>query len=110
MNADRRKAFISEFLDTYCFAALRDKGIEYSRGEADVNSNFKRVGSAIGLDPVTVAYVYMAKHFDSISSFVKSRNTPSGESIESRLGDLINYALILACLLEEARPTPTEEA
>ena len=101
MNADQRARFISDFLDEHCHKVMEGKGAEYSRGEYDVNSNFKRVAEAIGQDPVTVAYVYLAKHFDSISNFVKTRSTPSGEPIMGRIGDAVNYLLILASLLEE---------
>lgn len=103
MTSDQRAKFVEDFLAKHTVSVMAGKGKEYSRGEDDVNSNFKRVGQSSGLDPLTVAYVYAAKHWDSISNYVKNRNTPSGEPIEGRLGDLINYMLILASLIEETK-------
>lgn len=101
MTADERARFIKAFLDRYCFDVLRTKGREYSRGEEDVNSNFKRVAVAVGSDQETVVFVYLMKHIDSIAHFVKTRTTPSGESIFDRIGDAVNYLLILASVIEE---------
>lgn len=101
MNAAQRDKFISEFLQTHSDAVLHTKGTEYSRGEEDVNSNFKRVAIAIGADPVQIAFVYLMKHLDSIAFYVKTRESPSGEHIYGRIGDAINYLLILAALINE---------
>lgn len=101
MNAETRKAYIEGFIENHVLAVLASKGSEYSRGEDDCNSNFKRVAEAIGLDPIKVAYVYLAKHLDSIANYVKTRETPSGEPIEGRLGDAVNYLMILGSLIEE---------
>lgn len=101
MNATERAAYIDDFMAN-CLGLLTNKGAEYSRGETDVNSNFKRVAAAIGSDPVTVAYVYLAKHLDSIANFVKTRETPSGEGIQGRLHDAVNYLAIMGSLIEEA--------
>ena len=100
MTGAERAKYIERFTEG-CLGLLRDKGMEYSRGEADVNSNFKRVAEAVGSDPVTVAYVYLAKHLDSIANFVKTRQTPSGEPIEGRLMDAVNYLAIIGALIEE---------
>lgn len=102
MKADERATYIENLIND-CLGLLADKGAEYSRGEADVNSNFKRVAEAIGSDPVTVAYVYLAKHLDSIASYVKTRETPSGEPIQGRIQDAINYLAIMGSLIEETK-------
>lgn len=102
MTANERAAYVQGFLDEYCLKVMGAKGAEYSRGETDVNSNFKRVADAVGSDPVTIAYVYLAKHLDSIANYVKTRNTPSGEPFEGRLGDAVNYLMILGSLIKEA--------
>ena len=100
MNAAQRSEYIDKLMQS-CLGLLKDKGLEYSRGEVDVNSNFKRVAESVGSDPVTVAYVYLAKHLDSIANFVKTRETPSGEPIEGRIADAINYLAIMGSLIEE---------
>lgn len=104
MTSEERATYIKWFDETYCAPLLKTKGEEYSRGEDDCNSNFKRVAQAIGSDPVTVAWIYALKHIDSISHYVKTRQTPSGESIEGRIGDAVNYLRILASLISETSP------
>lgn len=101
MNAKTRAEYIDRFMNN-CLGLLANKGSEYSRGEADVNSNFKRVAEAIGSDPISVAYVYFLKHIDSITNYVKTRETPSGEPIEGRLHDAVNYLAIIGSLIEES--------
>lgn len=103
MTATEREAFVKEFLDKWCMPVMQAKGGEYSRGEADVNSNFKRVAQDLGVAPEFAAWVYLRKHLDSIANFIKNPNTPLSEPIEGRLGDALNYILILASLIEEAK-------
>ncbi len=112
LEFNERAKFIEEFFNTHCKPIMATKGAEYSRGEIDCNSNFKRVADATGADALTVCYVYLAKHLDSIASFIKTRETKSDETIESRIGDAINYLFILASLIEEQKKpgTATEEA
>lgn len=100
MTNNERAEFIKAFLDKYCTSVLESKGREYSREEVDVNSNFKRVGEAIGAEPTKVAWVYTLKHIDSISTFIKTRKEGT-EPIAGRIGDAINYLFIIASLLEE---------
>lgn len=102
MTSTERAIFVEHFLEEHCHKVMAGKGAEYSRGEEDVNSNFHRVAGSVGTDSLTVAYIYAAKHWDSISNYIKTRKTPSGEPIEGRLGDIINYCLILAALIHEA--------
>jgi hypothetical protein len=88
-------------METYIFPVMKAKGMEYSRGEEDVNSNFKRAGQDIGLTPIKILYVYLKKHLDSIAYYVKTGQTKSNEPIQGRIGDAIDYLLILASLIEE---------
>lgn len=101
MTASERAAFVTAFLDTYCLPVLASKGAEYSRGESDVNSNFKRVAEGAGITPLKAAYVYACKHWDSISNFVKNPDTTLSEPLEGRFGDMLNYLLIMASIIKE---------
>lgn len=103
MLANERAEFIETFMQQYCKGVMETKGTEYSRGEEDVNSNFKRVAADLGMNPQQVLWVYMRKHLDSIAYFVKTGETKSEEPIEGRVGDAVNYLLILASLIEETR-------
>lgn len=82
------------------------KGREYA-GSADRLANFKRNAALSGVDPLTVLHVYMAKHWDSFSTFV--RDTQKGEvpelsePIRGRLYDLINYAVLAIALIEDGQ-------
>lgn len=101
MTAEERAEFIDSFLKKYCLDVLASKGAEYSRGEEDVNSNFKRAAQAVGSDQLKVVFIYLMKHIDGIANFVKTSTAPSGESIYGRIGDAINYLLILAASMKE---------
>lgn len=98
MNFKERAAVTQYLLDKYSYPVMRDKGAEYSRGEENCNSNFFRVGDALGRTPMEAAWTYALKHIDSVSNWVKNGcppNPPSGEPMEGRMGDIINYVLIL---------------
>lgn len=83
---------------------LRRKGADYTRGDADRLSNFKRVAKAVGLTSLQVWYVYASKHWDAISVYVKTGRVES-EGIAGRFDDLANYLMLGLALLAE----PEEE-
>lgn len=104
MTTTERAKFVQDFLETHCLPVMASKGAEYSRGEVDVNSNFKRVGEGLGISPLKAALVYAAKHWDSIVNYVKNDGKVNlSEPIEGRLGDMLNYILIIASLIEEEK-------
>jgi hypothetical protein len=93
-----------------------EKGVEYTQSEGALE-NFYRNAKRVGSDPVTILYVYLGKHQDSIESFVKKvrdyfthgdgdkmiiqMEARAGEGIRSRLDDIRNYYDLLECLLVE---------
>lgn len=81
---------------------LEVKGGEYA-GTEDRLSNFKRGAASTGCTPLQVAFIYAAKHWDSIASYTRNPNRPSSEPIEGRLDDLINYCLLIKGIIREAR-------
>lgn len=81
---------------------MSTKGKEYSRNEEDVNSNFKRLSAETGINSKQVLYIYLKKHLDAITYFIKENKVES-EIIESRIADAINYLFILASLIEEEK-------
>lgn len=103
MTPEKRHDIITKFL-AECVGLLNRKGEDYSRGEADVLSNFRRVSEDLGLTPKEVAWVYARKHIDSIAGYLKTGK--SSEPIRGRLQDLVNYLLIIWCLIEEEWPHP----
>jgi len=80
------------------------KGGEYS-GADDAFANFKRNAERMGLDPLQVWFVYTAKHFDSISTFIqdiaKGKVREYSEPITGRADDLIMYFIIFKALYQE---------
>lgn len=91
---------------------LRVKGGEYA-GSADRLANFKRGAALTGVTPLQCLFIYMSKHYDSVSTYV--RKDAAGvaqvlsEPIEGRLDDIINYCLLAKAIIKEAalaNPTP----
>ena len=76
------------------------KGQEYTQG--DRLDNFKRIAKELGIDPKQVLWVYLKKHLDSISSFIKTNKVLS-EPIEGRILDARVYLSLLRGLIEEEK-------
>lgn len=85
---------------------LISKGREYA-GDDDRLANFKRGAALTGVDPLTVLFIYMSKHYDALSTYVRDRQRGEtmpalSEPISGRLADLINYCVLAWALIEEA--------
>jgi hypothetical protein len=78
------------------------KGKDYSRGEEDTLSNFKRHAEALDITPFHVWAVYASKHWDAIMSFCKYGQVES-EPIDGRIDDALTYLLLLKGLIEDER-------
>jgi hypothetical protein len=87
----------------------RSKRPEYTIENADVLSNFKRVGEAIGVSPHVTAAVYARKHEDAIARIARNPMAETSEPVIGRFADRFNYlALQLALLIEEGYVTLPE--
>ncbi len=88
---------------------LTVKGGEYA-GSDDRLANFKRGASATGVNPLTVLHVYMNKHYDSFTTYVRDQQTGKSrelsEPMEGRLDDIINYCILAKAILAEAKFDP----
>jgi hypothetical protein len=91
------------------------KGREYA-GNEDRLANFKRGAANCGVKPETVLYVYLSKHIDSLSTFIRDLEKADTlgsvegkltEPISERIKDAINYLLLLHGLIEERRSQAT---
>jgi len=90
-----------------CKSVLLSKNKEYS-SETDRLHNFVRAGAARGRDPVTALDGMMLKHLVSVWDMIDkmefdSRYVPEKESIAEKIGDCINYLLLLEGLIEDRR-------
>ena len=73
----------------------RDSGQkEYAHGQEDVFANFRRVAKAIDSDMQKVLMVYLLKHIDGISAYVKGYKSQR-EDVRGRITDAIVYLMLL---------------
>ena len=83
------------------------KGEEYKRREDNQFANFERGAKALGLTREQVLMVYLSKHLDSITTFVKDQANPDtpvreyAEPITGRIDDAILYLLLLRGMVTE---------
>lgn len=91
-------------------AILISKGEEYA-GSADRLANFKRGATLTGVTSLQCCFIYMSKHYDSLSTYVKKDaqgfKQILSEPIEGRLDDLINYCMLMKALINEGENPPT---
>jgi hypothetical protein len=80
------------------------KGREYAN-DGDHLANFKRLGKTLGLPPEAVTLVFLTKHLDSISSYIRSLTGKdpytSSEPIQGRIDDAILYLILLKSVIKE---------
>jgi hypothetical protein len=73
---------------------------EYARNKDNAFANFERVGKSIGISREEVLMVYLLKHIDGISSYVKGHKSQR-ENIRGRLTDAIVYICLLWGMVED---------
>ena len=80
------------------------KRSEYAN-DVDVFENIKRgIGFSIfNTEPEQVAWSYATKHLESIASMLEKlpEEVPSNDLIEEKIGDAINYLIIIEGLLKD---------
>ena len=94
-----------------CYKTLAEKGEEYSR-EGDRLWNFKRAGEKRRKTPAEALLDMKVKHDVSIDDIVdgmKRGVLPSLETVAEKIGDSINYLLLLEGLIEEEREVARAE-
>lgn len=102
MKIEERQKIIEEIFQE-CLGVLRDKGADYS-GNEDALSNFKINAKRLGMTKYQVWLIYFMKHIDSVCNSIKDNpENPQvhSEPLGGRVTDIINYAAILQCMLEE---------
>jgi len=86
-------------------SVLNSKGKEYG-GDHDVFANFKEsVGITFANSPEKVAWEYMGKHLWSIKDMIEKSVDPqthiTDAMIEEKIGDAINYLILIEGMLKE---------
>jgi len=94
-----------------CRKILSRKAEEYA-GDVDRLENFKRAGRLQRVEPETALLGMWAKHLVSVIMMmedVELEIIPSQEYVDEKIGDLINYAILLEALLTERRRAMLEK-
>ena len=83
--------------------SMRDAGQkEYAQDLDEIFANFHRVSNAMGTDRKKVLMVYLLKHIDGISAYVKGHQSQR-EDITGRITDSIVYLMLLWGMIKEDR-------
>ena len=94
-------------------ALLISKGQEYA-GSADRLANFKRGANLTGTTPLQCCFIYMSKHYDALSTYIKKDasgfDQHLSEPIEGRIDDLINYCFLMKGLIQESKIEPAPKS
>ena len=78
-------------------AVLASKATEYASGR-DRLHNFNRAAAMLGTTPEKALIGMWTKHIVSILDIVDSENVPSLAMLEEKIGDAVNYLVLLeAC-------------
>ena len=84
-----------------CKKEMDRKRPGYTIGSDDALANFKRVAALAQNQPHDQVITNMAKHWDSILSFLNHPEIEVSEEILGRFIDLQNYVTILLAILAE---------
>ena len=82
---------------------MRDAGQkEYAQDIDEIFANFHRIAEAMETDRKKVLMIYLLKHVDGISAFVKGHESQR-EDITGRITDCIVYLMLLWGMVKEER-------
>lgn len=90
----------SEIFDK-CINITKSKGEDYTKGNVDVLSNFKEGGRDLGVPPMKTLGIFMKKHTDAISNYIKNDGQCESEPISERIADAINYLVFLQAIIKD---------
>jgi hypothetical protein len=88
-------------------STLSEKGKEYRRNDNPFH-NFDRVAERRKIEPATALYGMYMKHEQSVNDIVDDLETegiiPSKEMLEEKIGDAINYLILLEGIIKREMP------
>lgn len=84
-----------------CQALAKVKGEDYTKGSEDALANFREGGEAVGIGAQRVCWIFMNKHYQAITNFIKTNGRSQSEPIEGRIDDMINYLVLLKGIIKE---------
>lgn len=83
-----------------CLQLLVSKGNEYAPGE-DRLAAFKSAAALQGSTQTQAAFGMLAKHLVSVADMIRSGRQFPEDRWDEKLGDSINYLLIIRAIIEE---------
>jgi hypothetical protein len=84
-----------------CLDTLNSKTKEYTTAD-DIFHNFNKASELMDVSPGDVLVSYSLKHFISIRDMIgKNIELPSPEKWDEKMGDFINYMLLLDFMMQE---------
>ena len=81
---------------------LAVKGSEYS-SKIDRLHNFKSAGRMKGETPQEALWGMLMKHLVSVEDLIKDRLENNRHNVDEKIGDVINYLILLEALFEDLR-------
>jgi hypothetical protein len=100
MTNDQFFKIIEERIDK-CRAVLFMKNAQYAAGKPETLHNFYRAAATLGQQPVTALRGMLVKHVVSVNDIIddiEAGKVVKSSLIDEKLGDVINYYLILSVL------------
>lgn len=82
---------------------LTCKGKEYAN-EKDRLAHFKRAARLTNKTPAEALWGIAIKHLLSVIDMVEGRTEPNSLMIDEKIGDMINYLILLEAILKEEIP------
>ena len=79
---------------------LDRKAAEYATGKDQLH-NFKQAAAMLRCSPAQACLGFLTKHLVSVFDMVETH--PTVETIDEKIGDAINYLILLEALLKEAK-------
>ena len=76
---------------------------EYAADEENVFANFERTSKSLNLSKEQVLWVFLMKHIDGISSYLKGHKSQR-EDVTGRITDAIVYLCLLWGMIEDKKP------
>lgn len=82
---------------------IATKGKEYTQQSEDRARNFNRAADDLNTTPLKICWIYLKKQLDGILNYVIEEKTYSGESIEQRVADAVNYLHFLIYIIRQGK-------
>lgn len=105
MNADDFKSHVVEFVEKQLDLLLRKNG-GYN-DNSDALRNFKVVGALNHQTPKQALWGMASKHVASVADMIASGQEFSGEIWDEKVGDVLNFMLLLRALVDDEEPLQT---